>query len=115
MIAGVDGASRAAGGEQNQTPQPRLVRAAHEFEAQMMKELLTPMTRTDALFREDGEEDSGILGEFATESLAGALSAGGGLGIAERIVHSLSPGHTSGKTPSGGRAESIPELAGPND
>jgi HAMP domain-containing protein len=27
-----------------QTPQPRLVRAAHEFEAQMMKELLKPMT-----------------------------------------------------------------------
>ena len=28
---------------------PRLVRAAHEFEGQMMKELLKPMTSGDAL------------------------------------------------------------------
>ena len=106
MMAGVDSASRAAAAEQRQSPQPRMVRAAHEFEAQMMKELLTPMTRTDALFREGDEEDSGILGEFATESLAGALSAGGGMGIADRIIQSLSPGPTSGKTPLSLRAES---------
>ena len=31
------------------TPQPRLVRAAHEFEAQMMKELMKPLNRSDAL------------------------------------------------------------------
>ncbi len=92
MLTAVEGANRAAVGEQRHIPPARLVRAAHEFEAQMMKELLAPMTRSDALFRENGEEDSGILGEFAAESLAGALSAGGGFGIANRIVHSLSCG-----------------------
>ena len=30
-------------------PSPKLVHAAHEFEAQMMKELLKPMTEGDAL------------------------------------------------------------------
>ena len=68
--------------------EPRLVRAAHEFEAQMMKELLKPMSR--APLEETEGEDTGVLGEFASESLARALSAGGGLGIADRIVHDLS-------------------------
>jgi len=88
MIAWLDGAIRAPGAEQRQSPEPRLVRAAHEFEAQMMKELLKPMSRA-SLEDPDGEQTE-ILGEFASESLAGALSAGGGLGIADRIVHTLS-------------------------
>jgi Rod binding domain-containing protein len=96
MIAAMDGVSRVAAAEQR--PEPRLVRAAHEFEAQMMKELLAPMTRTGAVFAEGDGEDSGILGEFASESLAGALSAGGGLGIADRITHALS-GHATGTAP----------------
>jgi Rod binding domain-containing protein len=72
-------------------PQPRLVRAAHEFEAQMMKELLRPLAASGGLSGggEDGNE-SGTLGEFAAESLAGALSAQGGIGIASRIIGDLS-------------------------
>jgi Rod binding domain-containing protein len=88
-----------ANGQTGTTPQPRLVRAAHEFEAQMMKELLKPMTASDGL---DGDEDNaslgsnGALGEFASEALGRALSEHGGLGIAESIVHSLSkPGNGS--------------------
>jgi Rod binding domain-containing protein len=74
-------------------PEPRLVRAAHEFEGQMMKELLKPMTNGDALMGEDGEDDaasSGALGEFASEALGQALSQRGGFGIADRIVKELS-------------------------
>ena len=76
-------------------PQPRLVRAAHEFEAQMMKELMKPMTYASSLTGED--EDSGTdsgsggaLGEFASESMARALSDHGGFGIANQIVKELS-------------------------
>ena len=77
------------------TPQPRLVRAAHEFEAQMMKELMKPMTGGDSL---TGEEDDssggagagGALGEFASEALGRALSEHGGFGIASSIVKDLS-------------------------
>jgi Rod binding domain-containing protein len=75
------------------TPQPRLVRAAHEFEAQMMKELLKPMTGTNGLDGEDGDSASGsggALGEFASEALGRALSEQGGFGIASRIVQDLS-------------------------
>src|SRR5271167_4520239 len=77
------------------TPQPRLVRAAHEFEAQVMKELLKPMSAGNALTGED--EDSGMdsgsggaLGEFASEALGRALSQQGGFGLASHIVQDLS-------------------------
>lgn len=75
---------------------PRLVRAAHEFEGQMMKELLKPMTGGDALTgAEDDDSDSGAgsggaLSEFASEALGQALSERGGFGIADWIVRELS-------------------------
>jgi Rod binding domain-containing protein len=84
------------------TPQPRLVRAAHEFEAQMMKELLKPMTGGDSLTGEDGDSDAnsgGALGEFASEALGRALSERGGFGIANSIVQDLS--HSGNRTATG--------------
>jgi Rod binding domain-containing protein len=82
-------------------PQPRLVKAAHEVEAQMMQELLKPMTENDGL---DGDSDSasgsdGVLGEFASEALGRGLSERGGFGIAAGIVRELSA--SGNKTGSG--------------
>jgi Rod binding domain-containing protein len=74
--------------------QMRLVSAAHEFEAQMMKELLKPMTSKDGLSGDEDEDaisgSTGALGEFASEALGRALSEHGGLGIANSIVKGLS-------------------------
>jgi Rod binding domain-containing protein len=72
-------------------PQPRLVKAAHEFEGQMMKELLQPMTAKDAMLSDDDSDSGsgGVLGEFASEALGRALSEGGGFGIANQIVRDL--------------------------
>jgi Rod binding domain-containing protein len=68
----------------------RLVKAAHEFEAQMMKELLGPMTEEDDSSVSGAAAGSGgILGEFGVEALGRALSEQGGLGIASSIVRSL--------------------------
>ena len=71
---------------------PKLVKAAHEFEGQMMKELLKPMNSGDPLFGEDDSESGsgGALGEYASESLAQALSNRGGFGIADQIIRELS-------------------------
>jgi Rod binding domain-containing protein len=73
-------------------PEPRLARAAHEFEAQLMKELLRPLTQSSAVpgDDEDGTGGTSTLGEYAVESLAEALSAHGGLGIANRIIGEIS-------------------------
>jgi Rod binding domain-containing protein len=64
----------------------------------MLKELLRPMATSGALAGDnsDAESGSGTLNQFACESLAGALSAGGGIGIANRILQSF-PG--SGSNP----------------
>lgn len=80
------------------TPNPKLVRAAHEFEAQMMKELLAPMTSGDPLAGDDGSSglalgsgsgSGGALADFAAQALGQALSERGGFGIADRIVREL--------------------------
>jgi Rod binding domain-containing protein len=77
-------------------PNPKLVHAAHEFEAQMMKELLAPMTGEDdaadsGLALGSGSGSGGALADFASEALGQALSERGGFGIANRIVHQLAP------------------------
>jgi Rod binding domain-containing protein len=97
-------AAATAPGADCATPaQPRLVRAAHEFEAQMMKELLKPMTNSSLTGEdEDSGADSGsggALGQFASEALGRALSEQGGFGIANSIVRDLS--HSGNKTITG--------------
>ncbi len=93
-------------------PDPRLARAAREFEAQMMKELLAPMNHRSALFEDGGSEENGVMGEFASESLAGALSARGGLGIAHRIVQSISrSGHHPETAPVPGKSHINNEMS----
>jgi Rod binding domain-containing protein len=71
---------------------PRLIKAAHEFEASMMKELLAPMQPgKDILTAEDENDNSNAaLTEFASEALGKAISERGGLGIAKSILHQLS-------------------------
>ena len=95
------GSQNGVEGQPESAVSPRLVRAAQEFEAQMMKELLKPMTGQDALTGQTADEGgdsgaTGALGEFASEALGQALSQNGGFGIADRIVHELSrSGHAS--------------------
>ncbi|MGB8029417.1 MAG: hypothetical protein WCF30_07100 [Terracidiphilus sp.] len=93
-------AGNAAATAVQSTSSPKLVQAAHEFEGQMMKELLEPMMSGDALTgAADGDSDlgsgsgsgsTGALGEFASEALGKALSERGGFGIADRVVKELS-------------------------
>jgi hypothetical protein len=94
-------AVQALAADTKEVPQPRLVKASHEFEAQLMKEILKPMAAEGALFSESGDADEcGTLGEFAAEALGRALSEHGGLGIGNSIVRSLShPGNPSRSEP----------------
>ena len=89
----IQGATAVTGQSASQTtPQPRLVRAAHEFEAQMMQEILKPMTSGNGLDGEDGAASGSgsSLAEFASGALGRALSERGGFGIADSIVRELS-------------------------
>jgi Rod binding domain-containing protein len=73
-------------------PSPKLVTAAHEFEAAMMKELMAPLEPDHDLLG-GGDDDGGsssALGSFAGEALGKALSEHGGFGIAKSIIRQLS-------------------------
>jgi Rod binding domain-containing protein len=103
-IGGIGYGGVGVAAQASNAPPPRLVRAAHEFEGQMMQELLKPMTKSDALTGEDSDSGSdagsaGALGDFASEALGQALSQHGGFGIANRVLKEL--GHSSGQ--SGGK------------
>ena len=93
-IGDVDGVGKM--GAVNAVPQPRLVKAAHEFEGMMMKELLRPMTDGDGLTGDEADGSGGTLGEYASEALGQALSQRGGFGIADRIIGQLSHSGTEG-------------------
>lgn len=71
-------------------PAPRLVKAAHEFEAQMMKELLAPLHTESGLDGGDDDGSPGALGDFAAEALGQALSRQGGFGLADKLITQLS-------------------------
>jgi len=80
-------------------PPARLVASAHEFEAQMMKELLAPLSSTGT-GDDDGDPGSGgALASYSTEALGRALSASGGFGMADRILHSISHSGTTNPHP----------------
>ena len=70
-------------------PSPRLVAAAHEFEASLMQELLKPLQENSLFASAEDSAQHGsneTLMSFGSQALAKALSEHGGLGIATRIL-----------------------------
>jgi peptidoglycan hydrolase FlgJ len=91
-MAAIDGVASATAAGPGIGQDPRLIPAAHEFEACLMKELLEPLQH-DALFsdatdgaRDDEEGSGGALTSFGSEALGQAISERGGFGIADRII-----------------------------
>ncbi len=79
----------------------QLVKAAREFEAMLMQEMLKPMRGKDPLFAEpdangsDSDQDGGVLQGFGTQAMAEGISAGGGLGIAKLVVRQVEGEHAA--------------------
>lgn len=71
---------------------PKVVHAAHEFEASMMKELMASLEPGHDSWGGDESEDGSAssLSDFAGEALSQAISEHGGFGIADRIIRQLS-------------------------
>jgi flagellar protein FlgJ len=67
----------------------RLVDAAQQFEAMLMQEMLKPLQSSKNKWDSGDEEvDTSMdtLSSYGTEAVAKAISKGGGLGIAKRVV-----------------------------
>lgn len=101
---------------------PRLKPAAHEFEAQMLQELLSPL-KHDSLFSNSnsggvglasGDAGTGTWSSLGIEALARAISDAGGLGIADKVIHDVEAQSQAGaQKPSPGvaRKQSPPQAS----
>lgn len=105
---------------------PRLKPAAHEFEAMMMQELLTPL-KHDPLFSSSHSGGIGLMSGDAAmstwsglgmQSLAKAISDAGGLGIATKIIQEVEAQARAGEQgaassgQAAGTAGAKPEMPG---
>jgi flagellar protein FlgJ len=67
----------------------KLADAAQQFEATMLQELLKPMQHGGSSLTGEEESDdsaSDTISSYGSESLAKAISQGGGFGIARQII-----------------------------
>ncbi|WP_433964756.1 hypothetical protein [Tunturiibacter gelidiferens] len=76
--------------------QIKLVDASQQFEATMLQELLKPMQHGQSSWGEEEKNDdsaSDTMSSFGTESIAKAISKGGGFGIARSVVKQITQEH----------------------
>jgi flagellar protein FlgJ len=67
----------------------KLVKAAQQFEAVMLGELMKPLGKNNAIGGSDDEQGSNALQGYSVEAMAGAMARSGALGFANRIVASV--------------------------
>ena len=78
----------------------KLTEAAQQFEGMLLQEMLKPMRehgfgQGDEENREDGSGFGDTLSSYGTEAVATAISKGGGLGIAKRVIQQVEGEQTS--------------------
>lgn len=87
-------------------PPSRTVKAAQEFEAQLLSTLLRPLEKSfSAVPGEDSGANSDGYADMGIQALATALSASGGIGIAKMVARQLMSTEVSGGAP--GRTNSL--------
>jgi len=88
MISSIAGTA-AAPASSNATPSPKLVKAAHEFEAILLQSWLEKMNQS--FVGEGGSLDPGhdTMSSLGTQAIAQAMAARGGIGIASMILRQL--------------------------
>jgi peptidoglycan hydrolase FlgJ len=76
--------------------QAKLTDAAQQFEATMLQELLKPMQHGQDSWGGDEKSDDttfDTISSFGTETMAKAISKGGGFGIARQVVSQITLQH----------------------
>jgi flagellar protein FlgJ len=107
--AAVDAATHAAGGVEKAgaanaakaaaaKADPKALKAAREFEAIFLRQMLSALEKTNSASGSSGSGGSpsasaggGIYGSMMVGSLADSLAASGGIGLADVIARSLTP------------------------
>lgn len=95
------------------TASPQLQKAANEFEASFLQELLKPLSEDSMFGSGDDGDTSGSMGtvsSIAAQALADGIAKDGGLGIAKRVLAELTPVEAVESSKSGSAGE--PECGG---
>ena len=84
----------------------RLTKAAHQFEAMLLGEMLKPLGKTDDEAMNGESSGSNPMQSFGVEAIAGSLANSGALGFAKQIEAALAA-HAGGSSddPAGTQAE----------
>ena len=100
-ISSSDRSDSLPGGKLKNSPKPtptELAKAAQQFEAIMVRQLLSPAIEPLMNGGVGGEKSKsgaggggGVYGYMLTDTLANSIAQGGGLGLAKVISHQLSP------------------------
>jgi Rod binding domain-containing protein len=73
-----------------QSPNPKILHAAREFEALLLANVLGPLERSfSAISGDAGASGSEAYQSLGMQALAGALANRGGIGIADMVSRSL--------------------------
>jgi flagellar protein FlgJ len=101
VISSTDRSGALAGGALKNNPKPnasQLAKAAQQFEAIMVRQLLSPAIEPMMNGGVGGEKSKsgaggggGVYGYMLTDTLANSIAQGGGLGLANVINRQLSP------------------------
>jgi flagellar protein FlgJ len=68
----------------------KALKAARDFEAIFVRQLLKPLEKSHAMSKQ-GSSGGDIYGSMYVNSLADAVTSGGGLGMSEMIADALAP------------------------
>ena len=100
-ISSIDRSTTMPGGRLKNSPKPtpsELAKAAQQFEAIMVRQLLSPAIEPMMNGGVGGEKSKsgaggggGVYGYMLTDTLANSIAQGGGLGLAKVISRQLSP------------------------
>jgi flagellar protein FlgJ len=100
-LSATDRSAASSGGPLKNSPKPnasQLAKAAQQFEAIMVRQLLSPAIEPMMNGGVGGEKSKagaggggGVFGYMLTDTLANSIAQGGGLGLAQVINRQLSP------------------------
>lgn len=83
------------------TPSPKLLKSAHEFEAILLQSWLEKMNHNSLGSEENLDPAHDTVSSLGTQAIATALAARGGVGIAAMLVRQIQTGQAEGVGTSG--------------
>ncbi|HEY2407700.1 MAG TPA: hypothetical protein VGI10_16950 [Polyangiaceae bacterium] len=96
--------------ESAQAPDPRVVKAARDFEAIFVRQMLRSLEKTTSLGTGHAAAGSSTYGSMVVNAMSEAVSSAGGLGLSDVLVKSFAAAHPGAGRPA---VSAAPAQTGP--